>query len=393
MMVAHDPELIDEMSLMSLAAGKPPCSPFFFGREDELELLGRDFRMIAAGNGAMRFVVGDLGAGKTALLQEHLRRARRERFVTMTAEFSRDCLLHGRTGESKALLEHALLQMRTLGSGDGCAMDAVVGTLRDRCEELAFQSGRPLEDVQMDELASLQLLPRGNDFVQVIQLYMNALSASDGAILRKVRRWLLAQHENSSDARSDIGLPAIGDEDFWTIIKLWARLARLAGRPGLIVVFDELRILSEVTTGPTRAANYAQLFRIYNEFAQGEVSGLGLVLAGTPTSISSGHNSISSEPGLKSCLDDGRLVGSPTDLISGSAFQIRELNRDDIGQLLEAVREMIGRNRSGARLIPLADVEHFIDEVRDCLGGQDYPLPRVLIREFLQLHNRLAAIG
>jgi hypothetical protein len=175
------------------------------------------------------------------------------------------------------------------------------------------------------------------------------------------------------------------------MIKLWAKIACLAGRPGLILVLDELRLLSEVTTAPTRAANYSQLFRIYNEFAQGQVTGLGLILAGTPASISGGYNSISSEPGLKSCLDDGRLVGKSTDLIAGTAFQIRDLNYDDIEALLTSLRELIVQNNPGAKLIPAEAIPDFIEQVRDRVGGQEYPLARVLIRQFLQLHNRLAS--
>src|SRR3982750_4675820 len=169
--------------LNALVAGKPPASregaSFFFGRATELNLLGRDLGVITEGHSTIRFIVGVQGSGKSALLHEFMSRARRQRFVTIDAAFSRACLLHGNDGEGRALLETAMLNMKTLGSSGLGALDAIIGGFRDRCEQLAQQSGRDFALVQVEQLVPLQALPRGRDFARVIVSYMNHLDDPD----------------------------------------------------------------------------------------------------------------------------------------------------------------------------------------------------------------------
>ena len=57
--------------------------------------------------------------------------------------------------------------------------------------------------------------------------------------------------------------------------------------------------------------------------------------------------------------------------------------------MLLGLRELILRNRADARLIPGGDIPSFLEQSRDRLGGQDYPLVADLIDQFIRLHNRL----
>lgn len=379
--------------LQSLVAGKPPgsSSRFFFGRTSELELLERDRTMIAAGHCAMRFIVGEPGAGKSALLNEYLERARRDRFVTMRADLSRDCLLHGRAGEGRALLEHATLAMRTLGSADRCAMDAIVGTFRDRCEQAAREDGRSVDAIQQQQLAAMQFMPRGNDFASVIEFYSQALTLGDPLFLQKVRRWLLGQYESSADSRAALGVRALDDADLWSVLKLWAVFVRLAGRPGLILVLDEARILSELQNGTSRASNFARLFGIFNDLAQDQASGIGVFVAATPTVMSGAFNGLCSERGLSSCLNGGQSVGRSSDLVESIAIRIADLAPDDLESMLKALRDLISGLHPEVRSLADADIPLFLERSRDRLGGQDYPLPRDIIRSFIKLHNQLSS--
>jgi hypothetical protein len=383
------PDVTAAITLQALAAGKPPDAggaPFFFGRSDELGLLRRDLNLIGAGSSVLRIVVGELGAGKSALLHEHMRRARRERFATMRAEFARECLLYGRTGEGTALIEQALLDLKTLGSGERCAIDAIIGSFADQCHEIATERGCRLDDACSEQLAPLGELPRGHDFVRVITTYVRALDAAQVGLQQKLRCWLLAQ---STEAPVKTLVPPLGDDDFWNVVKLWAAFVRIAGRPGLVVVLDEARLLSDVLSGPSRNANYARLRGIYDEVSRGAVAGLGLCIAATPDLLANDHNGLASEPGLASRLRGKRSISKPTDLVTRVAFKISNLGRDDLEQLLLALRDLIGRNRPDARLIPRSDVSSFLEQSRDRLGGEDYPLVDDLIHGFIEIHNRL----
>jgi hypothetical protein len=396
-MMLDDGPSADPAALMALRAvfsGKPPASPggtrFFFGREAALALLERDLGAAEGGFGAIRFIVGDHGAGKTALLQELLHRARRKRFVTMHADMSRDCLFRGRDGEARALLEQALLNMRTLGSGDRSAMDALVGGFVDECDRTAIETRSERGRVNRNLLAPLAELVGGHDFIRVLGLYGEALRDGDEAATSRARRWLLAQYRSDSEARREVGASAILDAEQWTMIKLWARFARLAGRPGLVLVIDELRMLATLTK-QARDANYAQLFRIFNDILSGQATGLGLFIAVTPAMAWRDFDSLCSEAGLASCLQSGKAIGRATDAIEPLAFQIADLDHADVELMLHSLRDLIAASTPVARLIPESDIGSFIEQARDQLGGQAYPLPRDLIRQFLTLHNRLTA--
>ncbi|HJP69486.1 MAG TPA: BREX system ATP-binding domain-containing protein, partial [Sphingomicrobium sp.] len=272
------------------------------------------------------------------------------------------------------------------------AMDAVIAGFRDRCHELALQSGGDAQRVQAAQLAPLESLPLGLDFARVIASYMDGLDYQDEAFLAKHRRWLRAQFDNNTESRAAGFPPAIADDHFWSMVKLWGMFIRLAGRPGLVLVLDEARLLDEVLTTPTRNANYAEIFRIYDEVAQGLVTGVGLFVAATPAMVGSKQSKgLCSEPGLRSCLQNGECIGHPSDLIEPVAFQLPELDPDSIEEILLSVRELIGKKCPDARLIPESDIPAFIEESKDRLGGQQYPPPRDLIHRFLKLHNRLAS--
>jgi hypothetical protein len=351
-------------------------------------LLQGDLDLTASGNGVVRIIVGELGAGKSALLYEHMRLARRQRFATMRAEFSRDCLLYGRAGEGRALIEQALLALRTLGSGERCAIDSIIGSFADQCHDTAAEQGCRPDQVCVEQLAPLGTLPRGHDFARVITTYVRALDAANAGLQQKLRCWLLAQ---STEAPVKTLAPPLGDDDFWNVTRLWAVFARIAGRPGLVLVLDEARLLSEVLTAPSRNGNYARLRQIYDEISQGEVEGLNLCLAATPELLSNEHDGLASEPGLESCLRGKRPIARASDLISGVAIQLSSLGCEELEQMLLGLRRLIQRHRPDARLIPEAEIGLFLEQSRDRLGGQDYPLVRDLIDQFFRLHNRLNA--
>lgn len=381
----------DHNILAALAAGKPPPhGRFFFGRNGELESFGRDFDRVGSGGAAMRFIVGDLGSGKTALLDAAGHDARRTGFVTLSAEFSRDRLLHGRTGEGRGLVTDALVNLKTPGTKSSMAMDALMGRFQDQCRDATEGSGRPLIAEMRHQLAPLEALPRGSDFAKVIAKYAGALER-DTFLVSNARRWLLAGYEKVMEPRRDLGVSSIvGDDDFWVVIQLWACFVRLVGRRGLVVLLDEARLLSALQQSSTRALNFAQLSTIYNDVFEGRAPGVGIIVAATPNLFSADFNGLCSEPGLGSCFQRGNLIGRATDLIDSVAIRIADLDESDLVAMLSAVGELISRCRPGAHVIDPDDIAAFVEISRDSLGGQRYPLPREIIRRFISLHNRRA---
>jgi hypothetical protein len=389
--VAHPSATDDDRNVLAaLAAGKvPPHGWLFFGRKSELGKFDRDLARVGSGGAAMRFIVGDMGSGKTALLAAMARSARRQGFVTLSTEFSRDRLLHGRTGEGRGLIADALRSLKTPGMANAMALDALVGGFRDRCNDEAGDSHRGLGEVLSEQLAPLELLPRGSDFAKVIKVLASA-AEWDPALASKARRWLFADYDSATEARRDLGVSnIIGDDDFWIIVRLWASFVRLAGRPGLLLLLDEGRFLPELQHSSTRDQNFAQLATIYNDVFQGSAPGVSVIVAATPRLLTADFNGMCSEPGLGSCLQNGALIGRSDDLIDSVAIRIVDLNQEESVELLIAVRGLIEKCQPEARLISVADIPLYLESVRDELGGQQFPLPRRLIQPFLNLHNKL----
>jgi hypothetical protein len=381
----------DQLALRALSAGKPPAPDrdFLVGRQRELALNDIDLGRIRAGSGALRILVGECGVGKSALMGTMAERARYQEFVTMSAEISTDRLLYARGGEARALLEAACLSQKTLGSSEGGAMGAVVGRFRDDCLDIANVTGRRLAEIAKERLVPLESHPGGYDFSQVIQGWVMALDPPRPHLQSRSRRWLSAGYTNSAEAREDLGIRHIvGDADFWPFIKLWGRFIRIAGRPGLVLFIDEARQISDCDPR-TRARNHALLLSIYNEVIAGQVPGVGIVLAATPDMLIGDFNSLCSERGLGSCLQQG--PGQADDLIDRVAISISPLSTEELTEVLSRVRSLVGRCRPTGRLMTDDELSSFLNANSVKLGNQTSRHTRDLIQRFIAIQVKLAA--
>lgn len=389
---ANAPSETDELALRALAAGKPPpnARDYFVGRDRELAVNDLDLGRIRGGSGALRILVGDLGAGKSALMAMMAEQARYQGFITASVELSPDRMLYARGGEARALLEQAVLSQRTLGSAEGVAMDALIGSFRDDCNEAGQEQGRPLRDIATERLAPLQYLPGGHDFFQVIKQWVLAIDPPRPLRQVNSRRWLSAQYTNLIEARHDLAVSRVlGDADLWPSLKLWGQFARITRRPGLMIFIDEARLISDWPDPRTRARNYSLILSIYNEVLSGQAGGVGIVLAATPDMLIGGFNSLSSERGLGSCLQQG--PGQADDLIDKVVLSLSPLTEDEITELLTRVRSLLGRCRPRAPLIPVEDVPSFINSNSVQLGDHTCRHPRQIIMQFIEVHNQLSA--
>ena len=97
-------------------------------------------------------------------------------------------------------------------------------------------------------------------------------------------RWLRGEFATRTDARAALGVRTIVDDaNFYDQLKLLARFVRLAGFGGLLVVpRRDGQPLQARATPQARNANYEQILRIVNDSLQGSADGLGFVFGGTP---------------------------------------------------------------------------------------------------------------
>ena len=117
--------------LQALRAGVVPRRGLQYiqvGRAREVEALIKDIDRINAAGSAIRFVIGDFGAGKTFFLSLVRAVALEKGLVTMTADLNPDRRLYGSGGQARSLYSELTRSIATRTKPEGGAMASVVAT-------------------------------------------------------------------------------------------------------------------------------------------------------------------------------------------------------------------------------------------------------------------------
>jgi len=379
------------MALRSMTNGKAPAvlqDELFVGRGTELALFERDLDLVEAGGASLRILVGETGAGKTMLQQAMASRARARSFVTTSADLAPDRLLHGRAGEGRALLRETVLAMHTAATGNALAVDAIVSRFSNDCQAAASADQQPPRSVLRNKLGELHARPKGSEFAKVIETY--AVAPEGSSMAANCRRWLCGDYSSVSEARDDLGIGSIvDDQDFWLMKTHWASFLRLSGRPGLVLLIDEAQVLCGLHNTNARMLNLEQLLLVFNDILQSRVHGIAVVIAATPAFVSQ-WNGIAKHEGLSSCL----AGSSPAQLTPQSddvLVYLQDLTEEEMKDLLQRCRQLYGACRPHSPMLPEEGVEAFLQTCRNQIGEARWHNPRRVIQSFFALHDRLVA--
>ena len=122
--------------LQALAAGVVPRTGFSTSRSaarGEVGALVRDIDRIADGGSAIRFVIGEYGAGKTFFLNLVRLIALERKCVTIHADLAPDRRLHATGGQARGLYAEAVRNMATRTKPEGGALASVVERFVTEC--------------------------------------------------------------------------------------------------------------------------------------------------------------------------------------------------------------------------------------------------------------------
>jgi hypothetical protein len=280
--------------------------------------------------------------------------------------------------------------MQTLGSEDEIAMDLLVASFRDACQEEAAATGSRVDLVIQQRLTPLERLQRGGDFSRVIRTYTAAVEPFNATVVERARRWLTGRYPHVTEARDDLAIGSIVEEgDFWPMIRLWALFARIAGKAGLLLLLDEARVLSKVQNPGTRLLNLEQLLVMLNDIAQGRAGNLAVVIAGTP-SLAAQWNGMKAHESLNSCLLEGEAFDCADAGQDKVVIGLEGLPEHHLLELLRRHSKLVKACNPQTRLLPEEAFGAFLDSCRDRLTGRDWRSPRVVLQRFLSLHSKLA---
>jgi hypothetical protein len=375
--------------IQALSAGVVPRLGLKYvqvGRLREVQALIKDIDRIADGGSAVRFIIGEYGAGKTFFLNLVRLIAMEKRLVTISADLAPDRRLQATGGQARGLYAESMRNLSTRTKPDGGGLGGVVERFVTDAADEARKKNSSIDDVIQGRMSSLRELVGGYDFAQVLSCYWRA--SEDGSQEHKdaVLRWLRGEFTTKTDARQALGVRVIVDDtsiyDHW---KLLSAFVRLAGYAGLLVSLDEMVNLYKLQNGQARSANYEQILRIVNDVLQGSAAGIGFLFGGTPEFLMDPRRGLYSYPALQSRLAENAFAKGEIIDLSGPVVRLQNLTPEDLHVLLEKLRKIFAGGDPAKYLVPDEAFDAFMQHCSKKIGEAYFRTPRTTIKAFVQM--------
>lgn len=356
------------------------------GRANEVSALVTDIDRIADGGSAIRFVIGEYGAGKSFFLNLVRSIALERKLVTIHADLSPDRRLHATGGQARSLYSELMRNLSTRAKPGGGAMPSVVERFISESLKLARTRNMSPEAVIREQLSSLQEMTGGYDFAEIIAAYWRAHENGSEQLSADVVRWLRGEFSTRTDARAALGVRTIVDDgNFYDQLKLFARFVRMAGFSGVLVCLDEMVNLYKLSNTKARNSNYEQVLRILNDCLQGSADGLGFVMGGTPDMLLDTRRGMYSYAALQSRLAENTFAAGGLVDFSGPVLRLANLSPEDMYVLLGKLRHLFASGEQSRYLVPDDALEAFMNHCASRVGDAYFRTPRNTIKEFVNL--------
>lgn len=382
-----------EAVLRSLAAGVVPAiglQHIQVGRLDEVEALVKDLDQIEHGGATVRFIVGRYGSGKTFFLHLVRNVALQRRFVVVEADITTDRRLHGSGGKAQALYSELMRNACTRSKPEGGALANLVERWAGDIDHTVRSKGGGDQDVKAEfarVLRPLQEFVAGFDFCAVLTKYYEGFLAHNQVLQDSALRWLRGEYSTKTEARQDLGVRTIIDDDSWyDYIKLFAAFCRIARYAGLIVNVDELVVLSHRLANSTaRNNNYEAILRIINDCMGGRASGIGFLFAGTPECIEDRRRGLCSYEALATRIAANVFATGGLKDYSSPVIRLENLTPEDCFVLLSNLRRVHATDDPAKFMISDDGIAAFLEHCHNRIGAAYFQTPRETIKSFIGL--------
>ncbi len=366
------------------------------GREREIQALLHDLELVADGGASFRFLVGRYGSGKSFLLQTIRNHAMGRGFVVCDADLSPERRFQGGNGQGLATYRELIRNLSTKTRPEGGALNLIL----DRWVTNVEMQVRAEEGIDPDDagfspavearilalVQSLQELVHGYDFARLLTMYWRAHREGDDATKANVTRWFRGEYRNKTEARQELGVSvAIGDDDWYDYLKLFAAFLKGAGYQGLVVLVDELVNLYKIPNAISRQYNYEKILTMYNDTLQGKASHLGIIMSGTPQTIEDRRRGLYSYEALRSRLTQGRFAqGGFADMLA-PVIELQPLTHEELLVLVEKLADIHAGLFGYERRISQEELIAFLQAEFGRVGASTHLTPREVIRDFVEL--------
>ena len=400
--IQNVPRRILSSLLSSVAAGVVPRSgaPYIaIGRQDEIAALLSDLENVNEGGGALRFLIGRYGSGKSFLIQLIRGYALDRGFVTADADLSPERRLYGTGGSGVATYKELIKNLATKASPDGGALSKLIirwinGIRSDLAAEELSESefARRVTSRIYSELRELEEFVGGFDFAKVVSEYYNATLNDNEDKKSACLRWLRGEFASKTEAKSALGFSVsciIDDDNWYDFIKLWATLVRKMGYRGLVVFIDECVNLYKISHRVSRENNYEKILSMFNDALQGRAPGLAIVFGGTPQFLEDTRRGLFGYEALRSRLCDSRFASGEYKNLIGPVIRLRRLADDELFALISRVTKLYSMYYGWDARITQEEMIEFLNICLRKAGADSMITPREMLRDYMTVLNIL----
>ena len=398
------PKRILTSLLSSVSAGVVPRAgaPYIaIGRADEISAMLSDLEEVNEGGGAMRFLIGRYGSGKSFLMQLIRGYALERDFLTADADLSPERRLYGTGGSGVATYRELMKNLASKASPDGGALPKIIAKwiagIQGKVVDEGISPNSPdfadaLNRTAMDALRELEFLVGGFDFSRVITAYYTAYTTGDDDRKSACLRWLRGEFSTKSEARRELGFQVsviIDDDNWYDFLKLWAALARMMGYRGLVVFIDECVNLYKISHRVSRENNYEKILSMFNDTLQGRAPGLALIFGGTPQFLEDTRRGLFSYEALRSRLCDSRFALQGFKNLIGPVIRLRRLSDDELFALISRITKLYAQNYGMAPHVTDEQMTRFLEVCLARAGADSMITPREMLRDYMTVLNIL----
>lgn len=356
------------------------------GRQREIAALLQDIERVSDGGAAIRFVIGEYGAGKTFFLFLMRQIALQKKLVVAQADLGPDRRIHATGGQARGLYAELMKSLSTRTSPDGGALKSMIEGFIQAMTDRAKADGKTIDTTIREGLVGIRDMVAGYDFATVIAAYARGYEEGNDGLQEAALRWLRGEYTTKTEARADLGVRTILDDgSFYDGLRLMATFARIAGFGGLYVCLDEMVNLYKLQSAQARRQNYEQILRILNDILQGSTANLGLVLSGTPEFLYDTRRGLYSYEALETRLAANRFASDTLTDYSGPVVRLPSLTPEELFHLLEKLRDVFAGGDPARHLVPDEALAAFLVHCQQRLGESYFRTPRNSVKAFVDL--------
>ena len=401
------PRRILSSLLLSVSAGVVPRAgaPYIaIGRKDEIQAFLSDLEEINEGGGAMRFLIGRYGSGKSFLIQLIRGYALERDFLTADCDLSPERKLSGSGNSAIATYRELMKNLASKSSPDGGALSKIIsrwiGNIKGELVANDISPDDPSFDRELAkrinaELCELEFLVGGFDFARVIYEYYKAsVSDSENANekMSACLRWLRGEYSTKTEAKNSLGFSVsiiINDDNWYDFLKLWAVLSKKMGYRGLVVFIDECVNLYKIPHRVSRENNYEKILSMFNDTLQGRAPGLDIIFGGTPQFLEDTRRGLFSYEALRSRLCDSKFALDGFKNLIGPVIRLRRLTDDELFALIQRITALYSQYYQWDCTVTNEDRLKFLNICLSRAGADSMITPREMLRDYMTVLNIL----